>query len=661
MFAVATLGSLTTRQLKEFALQGGLGACVAKVDWIADSEDDLMFLSGEKIIVLQYLGDDTYLGYCEGILGKFAARHVHFVELDPRVLDAFHSEIEGTDMVQSSLQDDIPDDVQPYESMKSIDSTSDFSDSSSKASFSSNFSTDYYNADTNGSTSSLSFYAGSLNESSKFGSYMPNSPNRRSQESMRSAVYATGHKRYNTQPPTARSLSLRNSLPGTVGNSSIFEHTPEDYPPYDDDPMTKRNKPARYSLSAVQDRRPARMSSLEADRRTSQQTVNLQDAEIMDSWGFIHKKDTYDRERPKHPKEAMSAMSVYRERERKWLSAMKKMNVNALKKDSKMKKLARLGVPQSLRAQVWQFLAGSSDYKRKGLYADLLARESLPVFALIDHEVQTCYKDHNMFRSESGHGRTELANVLKAYAHYNPSIGYCPGMGQLVGCMLMHMPAEDSFWLLVAIIERYIPGYYSRSLRQMKIDSLTLDGLLEEHLPRVSEVLLRSNITACMYTTEWFLAMFTLSLPWPHVLRIWDVFFMEGAEIFIKISLAIFELSQDRFTTQRHDTTSILNYLLDLPAEAFSPDILLSNAFRFKISKFSMKRNVDKAYLELANVGELPIERELPSNKSFKIKRILGKKQRQNRPIPQWIRMRTDNKINYNAKRRHWRRTKLNL
>ncbi|KAJ3099076.1 60S ribosomal protein L39, partial [Phlyctochytrium planicorne] len=50
-----------------------------------------------------------------------------------------------------------------------------------------------------------------------------------------------------------------------------------------------------------------------------------------------------------------------------------------------------------------------------------------------------------------------------------------------------------------------------------------------------------------------------------------------------------------------------------------------------------------------------------PSNKSFKVKRILGKKIKQNRPIPHWIRLRTDNTIRYNAKRRNWRRTKLKL
>ncbi|KAJ3041185.1 60S ribosomal protein L39 [Rhizophlyctis rosea] len=60
-------------------------------------------------------------------------------------------------------------------------------------------------------------------------------------------------------------------------------------------------------------------------------------------------------------------------------------------------------------------------------------------------------------------------------------------------------------------------------------------------------------------------------------------------------------------------------------------------------------------------LGEGGQLREQPSNKSFRVKRILGKKQKQNRPIPNWFRLKTDNTIRYNAKRRNWRRTKLNL
>ncbi|KAJ5728062.1 hypothetical protein N7493_004392 [Penicillium malachiteum] len=52
---------------------------------------------------------------------------------------------------------------------------------------------------------------------------------------------------------------------------------------------------------------------------------------------------------------------------------------------------------------------------------------------------------------------------------------------------------------------------------------------------------------------------------------------------------------------------------------------------------------------------------KMPSHKTFRTKQKLAKAQRQNRPIPQWIRLRTGNTIRYNAKRRHWRKTRLGI
>ncbi|KAI1674656.1 Ribosomal L39 protein [Pyrenophora tritici-repentis] len=51
----------------------------------------------------------------------------------------------------------------------------------------------------------------------------------------------------------------------------------------------------------------------------------------------------------------------------------------------------------------------------------------------------------------------------------------------------------------------------------------------------------------------------------------------------------------------------------------------------------------------------------MPSQKSFRTKQKLARAQKQNRPIPQWIRLRTGNTIRYNAKRRHWRKTRLGI
>ena len=47
------------------------------------------------------------------------------------------------------------------------------------------------------------------------------------------------------------------------------------------------------------------------------------------------------------------------------------------------------------------------------------------------------------------------------------------------------------------------------------------------------------------------------------------------------------------------------------------------------------------------------------SIKTLRLKRKYGKKMKQNRPIPMWLRMRTDNKQRYNFNRRPWRRVKL--
>ena len=47
------------------------------------------------------------------------------------------------------------------------------------------------------------------------------------------------------------------------------------------------------------------------------------------------------------------------------------------------------------------------------------------------------------------------------------------------------------------------------------------------------------------------------------------------------------------------------------------------------------------------------------SLKSFRKKVKIGVMVKKNRALPNCIRYKTDNKIRYNAKRRHWRRTKI--
>ncbi|KAL2513903.1 Uncharacterized protein Fot_27874 [Forsythia ovata] len=79
-----------------------------------------------------------------------------------------------------------------------------------------------------------------------------------------------------------------------------------------------------------------------------------------------------------------------------------------------------------------------------------------------------------------------------------------------------------------------------------------------------------------------------------------------------------------------------------------------------QIQQINEKLRIFALLLKAFNGGNLyPPELKMPSHKTFMIMKKLAKKQRQNRPIPYWIRLLTDNTIRYNVKRRHWRRTKL--
>ncbi|OUM69679.1 hypothetical protein PIROE2DRAFT_37974, partial [Piromyces sp. E2] len=122
-----------------------------------------------------------------------------------------------------------------------------------------------------------------------------------------------------------------------------------------------------------------------------------------------------------------------------------------------------------------------------------------------------------------------LYNVLKAYSRYNPSIGYCQGMGFLAGILLMFIPAEDAFWLLVSTIENYgITGYYSQDLDKLKSDNDIFTKILKQKLPRLYNHLVNLEIDTILFTTEWFLCLYSKTLPWPCLLRVWDLFYYYG-------------------------------------------------------------------------------------------------------------------------------------
>uniref|UniRef100_A0A8C4DFZ7 TBC1 domain family, member 10Aa n=1 Tax=Dicentrarchus labrax TaxID=13489 RepID=A0A8C4DFZ7_DICLA len=158
---------------------------------------------------------------------------------------------------------------------------------------------------------------------------------------------------------------------------------------------------------------------------------------------------------------------------------------------------------------------------------------------VIEKDLHRQFPFHEMFVSRGGHGQQDLFRVLKAYTLYRPEEGYCQAQAPIAAVLLMHMPAEDAFWGLVQICEKYLPGYYSPGLEAIQLDGEILFALLRRVSPLAFRHLEKHKIDPILYMTEWFMCAFSRTLPWASVLRVWDMFLCDGVKIIFRVGLVL--------------------------------------------------------------------------------------------------------------------------
>jgi hypothetical protein len=111
----------------------------------------------------------------------------------------------------------------------------------------------------------------------------------------------------------------------------------------------------------------------------------------------------------------------------------------------------RGGVPPPLRELVWPSIARAHDPFLHSEY-HRLSNEASPYDALIGKDVGRSFPNVAMFKEKDGDGQRMLGKVLKAFSLYDEKIGYCQGLGFVVGPLLMHMNEPQAFSILVKYV-----------------------------------------------------------------------------------------------------------------------------------------------------------------------------------------------------------------
>ncbi|XP_040014092.1 TBC1 domain family member 10A-like isoform X1 [Xiphias gladius] len=233
---------------------------------------------------------------------------------------------------------------------------------------------------------------------------------------------------------------------------------------------------------------------------------------------------------------------VLRQREAKWLEMLNSWDKWMAKKHKKVKERCQKGIPPSLRGRAWLYLTGGKVKREQnsGKFQELDNQPGDPKWVdIIERDLHRQFPFHEMFAARGGHGQQDLFRVLKAYTLHRPEEGYCQAQAPIAAVLLMHMPAEDAFWVLVQICEKYLPGYYSTGLEAIQLDGEILYALLRRVSPVAHHHLKKHKLEPTLYMTEWFMCAFSRTLPWASVLRVWDMFLCDGVKILFRVGLVL--------------------------------------------------------------------------------------------------------------------------
>lgn len=278
-----------------------------------------------------------------------------------------------------------------------------------------------------------------------------------------------------------------------------------------------------------------------------------------------------------------------------WSQLLSEWRSNPSVRPSQLPDLVRKGIPEPWRGEVWQLLTNCHNNDELiSQYTVVLAKDC-PDEMHVRRDIGRTFPAHEYFRETGSAGQEALYRVLRAYAVYDSDVGYCQGFSFIAAALLLHMPEENAFCVLVRIMHDYGLRYTLKDgFETLYLRFYQLDRFIEDQLPDLYVHFQSQHIEAHMYASQWFLTLFTAKFPLYVVYYILDIFLLDGTPVLFQVAISLLQLSKDHLL--RLDFEGILKYFrIQLPKNYQSDEqarilLQLANSKKVKTQLISYEK-----------------------------------------------------------------------
>eukprot|EP00005_Dracoamoeba_jomungandri_P011095 CAMPEP_0174266178 /NCGR_PEP_ID=MMETSP0439-20130205/29279_1 /TAXON_ID=0 /ORGANISM="Stereomyxa ramosa, Strain Chinc5" /LENGTH=879 /DNA_ID=CAMNT_0015352985 /DNA_START=33 /DNA_END=2672 /DNA_ORIENTATION=- len=262
-------------------------------------------------------------------------------------------------------------------------------------------------------------------------------------------------------------------------------------------------------------------------------------------------------------------------------------------------------LPDGHRSEAWLVCCGAKARKEEnsGMYwaiLELHQSEDSPHIAQIEKDILRTFPEHRVFSDPKG--QAPLKRVLSAYSWKNETIGYCQAMNFIGGFLLLFMDEESVFWMLSVIVETLVPDYYAPIMIGAQADQRVFRELVSKKMPalhhHIVEVL---SVSFHQITMKWFLKLYIGQVPPVTLLKILDLFFIEGSTALLRVGLALLKMNEKEIMATT-DFEECWNVIDSCAKNCYDAEQLMRVGFEFNFKDLKLESKRGNAYREIEDV-----------------------------------------------------------